>query len=307
MKRLYHSILFIFLAVIAFNCQKEVSYSGSSETYTSLDQFFEKNQKAPQTFSANSSNAITLQTNKGTRILFQPNSFVTLNNQPVTGDVSIEVKEILTPAEMILSRALPVSNGQPLESAGEFLVKVTKNGQELKLGPGNLMEIKLPSLGVNMNNMQVFNGTAVSTDAGSKINWTVNANPGNTVFVDSASFGKTLFADSINWINCDRFINEPRINYTVYPGNTTGFDSVAVMVHFTGRNSVVPMPWNLLTTRFYSQSMIAANATVVGIGIKDNKLQAAIVPVNLVNAQSMTLSFSPFTEAQLKERLAQLH
>jgi hypothetical protein len=306
MKRFYYSILFVSISIVALNCQKELSYSGNLEKFESLNQFFENNQKPSQNFTTNSSNNISLQTTNGTKIIFQPNSFVTLNDQPVTGDVSIEVKEILTPADIILNRMLTVSNGEPIASGGEFFVKVTKNGQELKLAPGYLMQIKLPSLNVSMSNMQVFNGQPDNTNSGSKVNWIPNNNPGNAVVVDTFSMGRSLFADSVNWINCDKFINEPRINYTVYPGNYTGLDSLSVVVHFSGRNSVISMPWNSTDLKFYSQSMIASQASVIGIGIKDHKLQACIIPVNLQNDQSVTLNLLPVTEAQLKERLAQL-
>ncbi|HLG39498.1 MAG TPA: hypothetical protein VI461_07510, partial [Chitinophagaceae bacterium] len=94
------------IAGFIMGCQKEFSYSTTSASYESLNQFYDRNQKLSQTFSANCSNSISLQTGNGTKITFQPNSFVTMNDQPVTGDVSIEVKEILTPSEMILNRAL---------------------------------------------------------------------------------------------------------------------------------------------------------------------------------------------------------
>ncbi|MEI9910033.1 MAG: hypothetical protein WDO71_10365 [Bacteroidota bacterium] len=301
---------FLFLSsiiAVVIGCQKELSHSSSSYNYQSLSEFFEKNQKPSQTFSQNSSNIISLQTNKGTKIIFQPNSFITLNDQPVTGDISIEVKEILTPSEMILNRTLTVSNGQPIESGGEFFVRVTKNGQELKLAPGYGMQIKLPSLGVSMNNMQVFNGQVNNADAGNKVNWVPNTNPGNAVIVDTFGLSRTLFADSVNWINCDRFLNDPRINYTVNPGNISGLDSLTVVVHFTGRNSVISMPWNSTALKFYSQSLIASDATVIGIGIRDHKILASIVPVTLQNDQSITLNLLPITEAQLKERLVLLH
>lgn len=302
-KMLLISVIAGFIA----GCQKEFSYSTTSASYESLNQFFDRNQKLSQTFSANCSNNILLQTAHGTKITFQSNSFLTMNDQPVSGDVSIEVKDILTPSEMILNRTLTVSNGQPIESGGEFFIKATKNGQELKLAPGYHMQIKLPTLGVSMNNMKVFNGQTDNANTGSKVNWVLNSNPGNVVIVDTGGLGRTLFADSVNWINCDRLVNEPRINYTIYPGNINGFDSLSVVVHFTGRNSVVPLSWDNITKKFYSQSLIASAATIVAIGIKGHKLQASVVPVNLQNNHSITLNFSPFTEKQLKERLVQLH
>jgi hypothetical protein len=308
MKRLYYSCFLACLAIIGLHCQKELSFSSSSNEYATLHEFFEKNQPPTEGWYANSSNPLTLTTRRGTKFIFQPNSFETLDGQPVTGTIWFEVKEIFNSSEMILSRTFPMSNGQPLESGGEFMIKPsTQSGQELRLKHGYLMKIKLPSLGIGMDNMRVFNGQPNTGGSDSKVNWVVNSNPNNTVFADSLLQGRYLFADSVNWINCDRFLNEPRINYAIYPGNVNGFDSVSAFIHFSGRNSVVAIPWHNAESRFYSQSVIVSPATVIGIGIKDHKLQASFTSVNLQNNQSATLEFSPVTEAQLKERLAQLH
>jgi hypothetical protein len=308
MKRLYYFCFLACLAIIGLHCQKELSFSSTSNDYSTLHEFFEKNQPRTEAMVVNSSNQFTLESRRGTKFIFQANSFETLDGQPVTGTIFFEVKEIFNPSEMILTRTFPMSNGQPLESGGEFMIKPTnQNGQQLKLKPGYLMKIKLPSLGIGMDNMRVFNGQPNAGGSDSKVNWVVNSNPNNTVFADSLVQGRYLFADSVNWINCDRFLNEPRINYAVYPGNVTGFDSVSVFIHFSGRNSVVAIPWHNTESRFYSQSVIVSPATVIGIGIKDHKLQASFTTVNLQNNGSQTLDFLPFTEIQLKERLAQLH
>src|SRR5436190_3823903 len=182
MKRLYYFCFLACLAIIGLHCQKELSFSSTSNDYSTLHEFFEKNQPRTEAMVVNSSNQFTLESRRGTKFIFQANSFETLDGQPVTGTIFFEVKEIFNPSEMILTRTFPMSNGQPLESGGEFMIKPTnQNGQQLKLKPGYLMKIKLPSLGIGMDNMRVFNGQPNAGGSDSKVNWVVNSNPNNTV------------------------------------------------------------------------------------------------------------------------------
>src|SRR5215217_9026855 len=109
------------LAVVIYACQKELSDSKTGkDDIVSLQQFFTKNTAPLQRITASASNPIRFTAAKGTSINFPDNAFVTLNNASVTGTVTIEVKEILTPADMILNNTPTMSNGLPLESGGEF-------------------------------------------------------------------------------------------------------------------------------------------------------------------------------------------
>src|SRR5438477_9204517 len=136
MKKLYWAGLLLVLAIAGINCRKEYSYSSSSAEYTSLDEFFQKNQPSSEALVANISNPVSLETKRGTKFIFEPNSFVNSAGQPVTGTIFFEVREILTPVDLILSRTLPMSNGEPLESGGEFMIKPrTQSGEPLKLAP----------------------------------------------------------------------------------------------------------------------------------------------------------------------------
>jgi len=156
-----------------------------------------------------------------------------------------------------------------------------------------------------MSAMQVFNGVR---DSKGNVNWVPNSNPGNFVVRDSSLFAaSSLFCDSINLINCDKFINEPAVSFSVYPANAPSNDSTNVFVHLTGRNTVVKMNWTQGLTYFKSDKLLAVPSTIVGISVKNGQLYASLTAVNVQNGQSVTMNFSPYTEAQLKQRLSELH
>jgi hypothetical protein len=292
-------LFILIIAILLFACQREVNIILPKSKSSSLEDFFKNNAVPLQKFTGVASNQITVTTAKGNKVEFPANAFVTLNNFPVTGNVTIEVKEILTPAEMVLNNMPTMSDGLPLESGGEFFVNVTQNNQELKLAPGKYMQMNLTRrAGVDMSRMQIFNGK----DTGGAVNWIPNNNPNNFVRDTFNVIG--LFADSIKWINVDKFINEPYISYTADPGNTPDIDSTQVMVHLTGRNALLRI---LKTTdRFFSDKMMVADATVIGICVANGEFYYGFHPVKMVNGGKLTLQFVKATEDELKQKLSTL-
>jgi hypothetical protein len=210
---------------------------------------------------------------------------------------------------MILNNTPTMSDGLPLVSGGEFFVRATQNGERLKLAAGKYVQINLGTLSrVEMAGMQVFNGDTTS----GTMNWMLNTQPTNVVVQvqDSLVGGGSnsvnlLFADSLEWINCDKYIDEPKITYTVDPGNTPNVDSTAVFVHLTGRNAIMRFP--KVGDTFAYTNMIATEATVVGICVMDGTLYYAINPVVTEPGGATTLNFKSISEEALKMKLAELN
>jgi len=298
--------LFAIVVVCLAACETEKSFTDDGKIQTSLTDFYSSNRSPVQAFTVSGISGGVVTTSHGVIIHLPANGFVTMNETPVTGNVDIAVSEIVTPAEMILNNMPTTSGGLPLESGGEFRITARKNNQALKLAPGNFLRIEIPDRSnVNMNNMQVFNGKMNSRG---EVDWTANNNPGNFVVRDSMMFAKSsLFCDSIEWINCDKFINEPTVRFDVYPGNAPSNDSTNVFVHLTGRNTIVKMNWTQGLSYFTSDKVLPVQSTIIGISIKNGKLFAALLPIMVTNNQSVTLNFAATTEEQLKQRLAQLH
>lgn len=303
-----NNLLISFLAVIAVTgCQPETSFiREKEEVQTSLEDFYSENRTALQSFSLPASSGGMKTTSAGMKIYFPGNGFVTKDGAVVNGDVSVSVKEILTPYEMIFNNMPTTAGGLPLESGGEFQINVTKNNQELKLAPGKFLRIQMPkNNSANMNGMQVFNGVE---DANGNVDWKLNTTPGNFVVGDSTLFaGSSLFSDNVGWINCDKFYNDPTVTFSVYPANAPSNDSTNVFVHLTGRNTVVKMSWTQGLSYFRSDKLLAVASTIIGISIKNGRLFASLTPVNVKDGESITMNFTQYTEKQLKEKLNQLH
>jgi hypothetical protein len=304
MKKIISIILFASLILVA--CQREVSDQNRRQTTPgTLNDFFQQNRSSFEIFSVASSSPGQVATSKGTKLFFPPNAFVDENNVPVNGNIKVEVKEIVTPLEMIFNDMPTSSGGRLLESGGEYYITLKQNNRNLKLASGNFLKIQLPNAGGTANGMRVFNGVV---GADQSVNWVVNNNPGNVVVGDSSLFsGSLLFCDNVNWINCDKFVNGPTVEFTVFPGNALSTDSTNVFVHLTGKNTVAKINWTQGLNYFKSNMLLAVPSTIIGISKKNGQFYASIIPVNIQNGQSITLNFTPYTIEQLKTRLANLH
>jgi hypothetical protein len=295
MKRSLELLSFFFVSTfLLLSCQKEY-FSGCS--YSSYSQ---------KSFSFKNTGQVSLTTGTGLKISFPSNAFVKVSNgQPVNDDITLEVKEILRPDAMILNKMSTVADGLPLESGGEFYLHATSGNEELKLAAGVFVKMELPCIPYNVSGMKVFRG--IENPATGEVNWQPNNNAG--VWIMPADTlgngnGSILFSDKIEWINCDKFINEPLIIYSAIEGNCPNIDSTDVYIHLTGRNSVLSLKRQ--NNIFSSARIIAAPATIVSTSFKNGQLYAAIHTVNMLQGQSVKLDFSPITLESLKARLAKL-
>lgn len=289
--------------VILVGCQPETSFT-REDVQTSVEDFYKKNRTSEQTFILSGTTGGIKTTSAGNKVYIPDNAFVTKTGNPVTGEVSISVKEYLTAYDMIMNNMPTMADGVPLESGGEFKVSATKNNQELELAPGKLLRIQMTK-GNNNNGMQIFNGTE---DAQGNVNWTLNQTPGNIVVGDSTLFaGSSLFSSNMGWLNCDKFYNEPTVSFRVNPANAPSGDSINVFVHLTGKNTIVKMSWTRGLPYFESDKLLAVPSTFVGISVRNGKFYAGFASANVKDGGFVTLDFSPYTEKQLKKKLGELH
>lgn len=301
MKKLIALFLISFGLLIA--CQKELSKQDTDGTLDSPQTMMLANQKKMEVKTVNASNAISVITSNQSRFGFDQNSFVDMDGNPVSGNIELHIKEILTPADMILNGVPSMSDDKPLASGGEFRVLAFQNGKALKLAPGKFMSIQLPPTGRDLSNMSVFNGRE---NADSSVNWVQNTNPGNFVLPDSITTAN-LFCDSINWVNCDRFIGEPNFNYSVEPGNCPDLDKCQVFLHLGGLNSVMRIYRVAATGQFQTVRMIANTGTVIGLTTRNGHLYAAIHKTTFgPNSSTAILNFVPMSEDELRATLQNL-
>ncbi len=162
----------------------------------------------------------------GTRFVIPANSLIKLDGTPVTGNVDIEIKEYLKRGDMLFSKVLPISNGQPLISGGEVFFNPTQNGQQLLLKEGMFMQANIPQAKPAPAGMDLFLGQLDDSVKGNDVNWNFGGKgAGGTHqqgFGGVVYNGDTLqlFSDSIGYCNADQFMTNP--NYQTFTVNIAG-------------------------------------------------------------------------------------
>lgn len=284
MKTKFLTISFKLLALsmllfLLSQCKKDkltVNTQSPSETqYSSIYDLLSKSAVKSQYFTIDQSSAVTITGNKGIEIYIPQNAFVDANNQVVTGSIVVELKEILSVKDMVLSNKQTVSNGEILESGGEFYINATSNGQKLFLG--ERLYITIPTTNLNYA-MEVFTG---DTNSNGDINW--NLASGDSTWVTPSGdtlFGYTyvIWLDSIdynfNWINCDAFNNDPNpktdVLADVSPDSIYSDTSTVVFMVVPSTNSVYNMQGpNPFTAK---NIPIGKVVTFIGFSYYNNKL-----------------------------------
>jgi hypothetical protein len=304
------ALILAFLCLLIASCKKEETIEPGITTreYT-LSEFFEASQPPLQTFqiSADSGDTIMGATHK-TIIRFYPQSFVTSSGQIVTGQITVELREILTANDMVLSKITTTSNGQLLVSAGQIYLRAFLGTEELHVNPASRPDVTIRTHnGISPPPMNVFYGQVTTSDSiigDWSINWVI-ADTLNTPMQISSFPGPARPAyfynfpiDSFNYINCDHFYQagSQLSDITVILPEQYKDSNSAVQIIIPSINSVAACR-SSASTQFHGTIPVGLDVQIVIISKIDDQYYYEIIPTtitkNLVinsNPQSATLS-----------------
>ena len=304
-------LLCLIFSVFITSCKKDETDIISGGKYASLEEFYATHGAKEQVFTISGSTGGVIFGENGTKITFEPNSFVDSNGDLVTGTVTIILKEVLDLETMILSHMHTTSNGQPLITGGEFYLKAYSGSQELRMAPDKIYSAEVPEDAVLLTDMRAYIGVE---DSLNRINWLQGD---STINLDSSYYG--MYADGyatlytqvtgyiyssnwLGWANCDHpYFNVPSTTVKGKPTDDTyefGMD-----VYLVFENTLIDLYYDASTDDFpYFYAPESYDGTLVAIGIKDSLLYSSFVP--FTNASNSTVEFtlesSTFEEFQDK-------
>jgi hypothetical protein len=268
--------------------------------YDDISELFETQAAEAQSFSIMGNTTQTITGTKGTRITFYANSFVDAQGNAIAGQVDFELKEIYAKGDMIWNERMTVaSNGQLLESGGEFSLKATSAGQEVFLNQDFFMEVPISSATSNPSAMELF--TSTESDS----TWT----PADSTWVgiDSMNTNYQVNFDSLTWINCDYFYGAANTTttFSAEPILTAGVNltDVSAYVVFNNINAVASLYYNSAAGTFQcSYSLpIGEAATVVIVGMDATQLYLGTLNTTVsVLTSPLQVPMAPVTQAQLQ-------
>ena len=192
-------------------------------------------------FNANSADTVRLPNNM--ELSFPANACQYISGTPVVGKIKIEFQPLLKKGDMLRALQATTSNNTLLELTGQFLLKLSKNGQELILAPNTFIKIKYPDTQDNPQQyMNLFKGiestpipswgkdtsfTWQKGDIGTTIGiwYKTGAGPNNK--------GYEMSTKNIRWIGCGRYLDStvPKNKLTaILPPNFTNKNTLVFAV-----------------------------------------------------------------------------
>jgi hypothetical protein len=202
----------ILLAGLAGICSCGKNYTPVPGPYSSLQTALDSATRPANNFDIDAAAGGSFTTNSGAIYLFPANAFRTATGGVVTGAVQIKTGEYFSKSDFIFSGMYPMSNGEPLVSAGEFSMFPTQDGADLLMADS--YSVVLPLAGA-MGGMSVYTGTdnTVNTTMG-KVNWVLMPDTTkNKVTVKTDAVGITT--TKTGWVNGDR-ASGPAFDSIVY-------------------------------------------------------------------------------------------
>jgi len=130
---------------------------------------YEETSVLSRTFEINTNKEAVVLGDKGTLLAFPRHCFVDENGKKVKGKVNIELKEVFSLADILLSNVPTISDGRILETNGAFYINAYQDGKELEIADGKSIYVEIPTDN-KLNNMMLFTG---EFNERGDINWVV--------------------------------------------------------------------------------------------------------------------------------------
>ena len=272
---------------------------------------------AVQHFTVGGGTGGALTADHGTKIIINPNS-IGLNGQPVTGNIDIEFIEIYDKGAMVLqdmstSGIKPNGDVEALNSAGEFYLNATQNGQQLEV----LTPISIQSRGVDpadFQPMQVFRaGDAL--DDGDKWEEADEDNDGETDDAEghegpgpngSYVLNSVFDVSDFGWTNLDRWSSYSGPKTILFVDVPDGYDETNcnVYVSYDGETGLAKMDiWDTtqeMFTEHYGSLPIGKEVHFIMIADIDGQLYYKIQGNTIVDNHIEVMdNLQPVSEADL--------
>ena len=282
----------------------------------------------PVTREINAERGGIITTPDGATVEFSANSCVTKNNRPCTGNLTVEILILRKKGEFLLNNVPTTSLGRQLISGGAVRIKVSQNGDEVKLARPFTAPYKVKFQSASPTSdpaMRLFEGT---TQGRFKFDWVpissvsgISDVPFLRTWRDSiqgrSTAGFELFLDRFSWINCDKFSGDSTNltnKFCVTLPDTFTNQNTSVFVVFKDINSVISLVGDGKTKQFcvpssYRGLPIGKIVNIISIStIKDRiyigKKEVTIAPNT--TATAIRLETTATTKEGAKEIISNL-
>jgi hypothetical protein len=266
-------------------------------------------QPASQSFSINMAAGGVANGAGGIKLRIPSDAFVKLDGSAVTGAVDVSIKEAITFADMISYGLGTITDNSLLATGGMVQISARQGSDVLKLKTGKRIGITFPA--TFSPSFKAFAGSETGI-VENPVKWTENPLWITTPDTLQGNLVTNIQIDSIGWINCDRFYNEPNpTNIYLKLPDGYGNSNTSCFIIFKAEKVMAGLPGDAANKRFWQGSSYKVPGgklvTLVAVSKKDNKNYFASTTVTITPDMTVTLtSMEEVNDATLKTRLNSL-
>lgn len=313
-------LLFLTLTVMVSCGSDEESYRPSKTTFNQLQDNALAHLK--QNFQFNASNAAATFTSAKGVVITVNGSCLTLNGNPVTGLVNMEYTEIFNAGLMAITNR-PTRGAKSdgtismLVSGGEFLIRITKNGQPLETGCSVQLQVPASLTGGINPDMTLWEGVMTDTINGNdELIWDEFVDGGQENFVVAEGQNYYVSFGDFGWTNVDIFYNNPGPKTTLLAEVPGGYDfnNCAVYLSYNDQPHALAKldKWDPdgYFTEHYGQIPIGLQCHAIFVTEENGSFRYAIKPVTITDGGIITFTFAETqvgSEVQLTSAIDALH
>nr|WP_121271241.1 hypothetical protein [Pedobacter schmidteae] len=318
------SALFIVLIALGVACKKENPDSNGNTTNTAKE-FTTKFGAQKQSKEINASALPqTLTFLDGTKVTF-PVGSLTKGGVPVTGNVTVEVYEVLKRSAVIFTGANTNHiSGAPLVSDGFIFIDVKSAGASVDQNLAVPIKIAVPAKRDGATQLWIGVDQAekpLVAAANNQMAWAAprNANGVGMKEVNASGAAFTFDFGNLGWVNCDTFYSNASPKTTVRvevlnnPGSMASFHAYSgeTFVYYCAKGANVVA--QLYTAdgankvKSYDNSMpIGSEGRMIAFSIKDGKFYFAQQNITITANMNLSLSLTETTEAAIQAAISSL-
>jgi hypothetical protein len=149
-------VTFLMIAnLLLTNCNQKKNIDIKDEI-GSLNKLLENMDESSQFSIFSSDSIVTMIGKNGTRFIINPSDLITEGGREINDSIKIELKELTNQYQMAMANAQTVSKNSLLVSGGAYFIKITTQGEKVKLKPKKKIKIRFPLL--SQENMSLFSG-----------------------------------------------------------------------------------------------------------------------------------------------------
>ncbi len=313
----YLQLSFAISILLIVSCKKDKVEQPeiiTPDNYVSMNAFYEANEVPVQEFTINAVSGGSFTTSQGTIVSIPANAFVTQSNQPVTGNVTVQFKDIYKKSDMLLSRMPTMTGfGQLLKSGGEFFIKVKSGTATVDLAPGKKIDINQPVANTGILDTAMLAFVLIPDSLNPpRTEWVMSADDSlfyNTSYYFFNLYNFTSPIDSGSWLNSDNaafFSAYSQSLLTIHPNDDPAIFHQDVFLVFQNISTVVDLYSNG-TDFHYSYAPVGLQCTVVAFGIKDGKVYSSFTPITIGTNMTVNFTLAETTTAAFKTQLEALN